>query len=200
MNIIMIKWKRFFRRGLGETNKDKLKLTPQQIGGIFLEMLKSEVKRNLNTTVKDLTGKIDIPSQVDLKHIKDELVYLNIYIIYQALFNRFKSHFDEIEECFKKELKQFLEEQASGEFALISMINVNNAIIDYMKQYNNAIAKEKDRSSGLRQFTGYITRRVLGRASDLSLSRSMYMMNYYGSRLLGLTKLIDDTIELNSEE
>ena len=163
-------------------------------------MLKSEVKRNIDRTINDIMASVEPKAQVDLKHIKDELIYLNIYILYQVLLNRFKSHSGEIVRYFKKELEQFLKGQKSGEFALISMANINNAIMDYIKQYGNIFANAKNHSSGLKQFIGYISKRVWGIWGSGSLYVSMHMMNYYGTRVVGLTKLINDTIELNSEE
>lgn len=180
--------------------KPKDKLTPHQIGKVFLEILKLEARR-INITINNIMTLVDQPKpKVDLKHIKNELIYLNIYIIYHALFNRFKSFFDEITEYLKGELEQFLKEQASEEFALVSMIDVNNAIMDYMKQHNNTIAKDADSSTGLAKFAHYMATRVLGEEVGDDIRYVMYMENYYTSRVTGLVKVIDNAIELISEK
>jgi hypothetical protein len=179
-----------------EMNRDRL--TPQQIGKVFFEVLKLEAKI-INTTMEDIMTLVEQPKpKVDLKHIKDELIYLNIYIIYQAIFSRFKSSFDEIEFCLKEELKRFIEEQISKESVLQIIINVNNALIGYMEQHNNTIARDANGSNGLVKFSHYISTRVLGEEAGDDIRYVMYMSSYYVSRLTGLVKVIDNAIELIS--
>lgn len=180
-----------------EMNRDKL--TPQQVGEVFFEVLKLEAARIINTTVETIMTLVEQPKPtVNLEHIKNELTFLNIYIIYQAIFSRFQSSFGEIEFCLKEKLKRFIEEQMSEESARKVLINVNNALIGYMEQYNNTIARDANEGNGLFQFSHYISTRVLGKEAGDDMRYVMYMSSYYVSKLTGLVKVIDDAIELIS--
>lgn len=172
----------------------KDRLTSEQISKVLLEVLKVNAKYNHDRMDK-LWSLVDVPKPTrSLKQIHDEMTYLNIYIIYQALFLTLRSSFDEIETHFEKELKHFLENKTSQEFTLLNMINILKAKNDYMEMHNNTIAK-CDNSTGLAKFAHYISTRVLGEDAGHDIRYIMYFTDFY---VTGLTSLIDLIKESNS--
>jgi len=178
----------------------KDKLTPQQIGKTFVEIL-------LETRVIDFRKKEaqsivelikDHNPRVSLGYIEDKLFYLDIYLIYQVILSRFKAYLDKIDESFKNELEKSLKQQKSEKEALTTMINVNKTLVDYMEKYNNTIAgvKNADASGKLAEFSHYIAKRVFGRGAGDDIRYVIYITGYCTDTLTSLADFIDNSIEL----
>ncbi|MBU4509722.1 hypothetical protein KJ830_01610 [bacterium] len=173
----------------------KDRLTSEQIGKVLLEILKTNAKYN-NQRLNRLLNLADQPKPtVSIKHIKDELIYLDIYIIHQAISLTLQSSFDEIEKHFEKELKHFLENKASRGFTLSNMINILKAKNDYMEMHNNTIAKD-GKSKGLPKFAHYISARILGEHAGHDIRYVVYFTDFYVTGLTSLIDLIKNSMEI----
>lgn len=172
----------------------KDKLTSEQIGKLLLEVLKITAKYD-HDRMDRLWSLVDVPKPTrSLRQIRDEISYLSIYIIYQALFLTFKSDFDRILACFKEELKQYIEGKSSKYFADLSMLNILEAIKDYMGAHNNMIT-DSNNSKGLAKFARYISTRILGEEVGNDIRYVMYFTDFYVTGLTSLTDLIKENIE-----
>jgi hypothetical protein len=173
----------------------KDRLTSEQIGKVLLEILKTNAKHN-NQRINRLLNLVDQPKpRASIRHIKDELIYLDIYIIYQAISLTLQSSFNEIEKHFEKELKHFLENKASQEFTLSNMLNILKAKKDYMEMHNNTIAKD-GKSRGLPKFAHYISARILGEHAGHDIRYVIYFTDFYVTGLTSLIDLIKNSMEI----
>lgn len=75
------------------------------------------------------------------------------------------------------------------------MVNILQAITDYMQAHNNTIAKYGN-SIGLSKFAHYISVRVLGEDIGNDIRYVMYFTDFYSTGLCALINLIKDNIEL----
>jgi hypothetical protein len=180
-------------------NKDKL--TSEQIGEVFVEILKGNLKLLNEKDLDNIMNLVDqLKPKVSADHIRNELFYLDVYIIYKALFSRFKGSFDEIEKSFKKELEKFIKEGVSESEALTIMIGVTESLVYYMQKSNDTIelTKPDDSYEKLAEFSRCISNKVIGDDVGDDIRYVMYMSNYYTSKLIGFVNIIDDTIDLVS--
>jgi len=175
----------------------KNKLTPQQIGKAFIEILETSMTESRKKEVQSIMKLIKDPKpRVSLGHIESELFYLDIYLIYQVILSRFKAYLNAIDESFKNELEKSLKQQKSEEEALTIIINVNKTLVDYMEEYNNTVPKYADSSEGLFKFSHYIAKKVLGNKEGDDVRYVIYITSYCTSRLTSLADFIDNFIEL----
>ena len=175
----------------------KDKLTFQQIGKTFVEIMETSMAESRKKEVQSIMKLIEEPKpRVSLDHVESELFYLDIYLIYQVVLSRFKDYLDEIDESFKNELEKSLKQQKSEGEALTTMINVNKTLVDYMQEYNNMIPKSVDSSEGLFKFSHYIAKKVLGSEEGDDVRYVIYMNSYCMGRLTYLADFIDNFIEL----
>ena len=187
------------KENIKKINRDKL--APKEIGQIFVEILKCDLKL-LNQ--KDLDGVMNLADQpkpkVSMAHIRNDLFYLDVYIIYKALFSRFKSSFDEIEKSFKQELEKFIKNELTGSEAQTLMNGVTESVAYYMQKHNDTIAlmETNDSSEKLVKFSHYISKKVFGDGAGDDIRYVMYMNSYYTSKMVGFVNIIDNAIDLIS--
>ena len=179
----------------------KDKLTSEQIGGVFVEILKGNLKLLNGKDLDNIMNLIDQPKpKVSVDYIRNELFYLDVYIIYKALFSRFKESFDEIEKSFKKELERFIKKELTESDALTLIIGITESLVYYMQKNNDTIAlmEPGDSSEQRVKFYHYISNKVLGDGVGDDFRYVTYMGNYYTSKLIGFVDIIDNAIDLTS--
>ncbi len=181
---------------------DKDKVTPKELGMILLETLKTKAKEGFyDRTASDIMNLTETKIPVNINHIKNELVCLEIYIIHQVIYHRFPAFYDEIIKSFRNELSKYLEEQSlkldkqsSKEIFLENVLYAEKAVVYYMERYNKLLNDSKF----MLKFCTSISVRMLWEAG-LDIRHIVYLTSVYTGGLTALTELIDDTIELMPE-
>ena len=181
----------------------KDKVTPKKLGMILLETLKTKAKEGFyDKTASDIMNLTETKIPVDINHIKNELVCLEIYIIHQVIYHRFPDFYDEIIKSFRNELSKYLEEQlskldeqSSKEIFLENVLYAEKAVLYYMEMYDKFLNHPKF----LLKFCSLISTRMLWEAG-LDIRHIVYLTSVYTGGLTELTDFIDNTIELMPEE
>lgn len=146
--------------------------------------------------ILNITG--DPKLRLKKSHIKNELIYLHIYIILQAAYCEFNtSSYKEIEIYFKEELKQAIEKKFSKFFSQLNMADILKAFEDYTITMNQALDDTKlDGTAVIVSFAQHISKRVLGDDIDCDLRYLAYFGLIYGKTLSSHRNLIKNNIEL----
>lgn len=181
----------------------KDKVTPKELGIILLETLKTKAKQGFyNKTANELMNLTETEVPVDINHIKNELVCLEIYIIHQVIYHRFPDFYDEIMKSFRNELAKYLEEQSSKlneqsskEIFLENVLYAEKTVVYYMERYNKLLNDPKF----MLKFCTCISTRVLWE-EGLDIRYIVYLSSVYTGGLTALADFIDNTIELIPEK
>jgi hypothetical protein len=146
--------------------------------------------------ILNITG--DPKLRLKKSRIKNELTYLHIYIVLQAAYCEFyKSLYNEIEDYFKKELKQAIEKKFSKFFSQLNMANILKTLEDYTTTMNQALDDTKlDETAVMVSFAQHVSKRVLGGDIDCDLRYLAYFGVLYDKTLTYFRDFIKNNIEL----
>jgi hypothetical protein len=175
----------------------KDRLTPNQTAKALLASLEG-FATGLDDDIDyilNITG--DPKLRLKKSHIKNELIYLHIYIILQAAYCEFNtSSYNEIESYFKEELKQAIEKKFSKFFSQLNMANILKALEDYTITMNQALDTKQDETAVICTFAQHVSKRVLGDDINCDLRYLAYFGLIYGKALTFFRDFIRNNIEL----
>lgn len=182
--------------------------TPGIIANIYISALKVEAE-HYDEIIKLFKGVVELGRQkveTDSKYIKDELTYLNIFMINQAIIKKYPMSSTEIDKCLLEGLETFIRKKTSDEFVSKSTGEIVSAIESYKKRYSKLklssqtalsekpITHPKDIPRDLAKFARYILIRMFrSKKIRKNMPCIYFLIRYYNDRMNRYSGLVDKT-------